>query len=129
MRYALALRGARPLGLVQMPSAYRNDLREPSPLLDLAVGPRAQTRIVPVASIGYRFPGVAWDDEAGMITVRVTGTPATAVTMIGAPSPGASMLPDGSVRFRIDGERAGEATLVLVNGGRGRRSVRITASR
>ena len=66
LRYALALRGARPLGGVQLPQAYRNDLRDPSPLLDLrsAAGPRrGPSRSTP---IGYRFPGVAWEDEAGV---------------------------------------------------------------
>jgi hypothetical protein len=128
MRYALALRGARPLGLVQLPEAYRNDLPEPSPLFDFSNGSRPQARTVPVAAIGYRFPGIAWDDETGMITVRVTGTPASAVAMIGAFFK-RGMQRDGSVTFRIDAERAGEATLILVNGGRAQRNVRITASR
>ena len=128
LRYALALRGARQLGLVQLPQAYRNDLPEPSPLFDFANGSRPQARIVPVAAIGYRFPGIAWDDEAGMITVRVTGTPASAVAMIGAFFR-RDVQRDGSVTFRINAEMAGEATLILVNGARARRTVRITVSR
>jgi hypothetical protein len=128
MRYALALRGAATLGLVQLPQQYRNDLRDPTPLIDLALGPRMQLKVLHVAPIGYRFPGLAWDDNAGTITIHVTGTPATAVSLIGAFSR-REVQRDGSVVFLVEGETAGEATLVLVNGSRTTRAVRIAVSR
>jgi hypothetical protein len=127
MRYAVALRGAGRVGLIQLPQEYRNDLPDPSPLIDLADGPRSQTRAVSVARLGYRFPGVAWGDDAGTITVRVSGTTSSAVAMIGTffrrDQDGS-----GSVTFRIDGETAGQATLILINASRGARGVTITAS-
>ena len=74
LEYALALRAARPIGGKQLPQAYRNNLRDPSPLLDL--GPRrSASAVVKVDPIGYRFPGVAWEDDAGRVTIKVTGTP------------------------------------------------------
>jgi len=127
MRYAQALRGARMLGFVQMPPQYRNDLPDPTPLIDLAGGLRVQTKTVPVARIGYRFPGLAWDDDSGVITVRVTGAPAGAVALIGTFST-REVLEDGSVIFRLSGETAGEATLILVNGSRVLRNVRIAVT-
>ena len=84
LRYALALRGARPLGGTQLPTAYRNDLREPSPLLDLAARRSASGHGRAVEPIGYRFPGVAWEDEAGRVTIRVAGVPASSVEIAGA---------------------------------------------
>jgi hypothetical protein len=127
MRYALALRGAGRVGLIQLPQEYRNDLPDPSPLIDLADGPRSQTRAVSVARLGYRYPGVAWGDDAGTITVRVSGTTSSTVAMIGTffrrDQDG-----NGSITFRIDGETAGQATLILINASRGARGVTITAS-
>jgi hypothetical protein len=127
MRYAEALRGARMLGFVELPQQYRNELRDPTPLIDLALGLRVQTKTVSVARIGYRFPGLAWDDDSGLITMRVTGAPATAVSLIGTFST-REVLEDGSVVFRVDGSTAGEATLILVNGSRTTRNVRIAVS-
>jgi hypothetical protein len=39
------------------------------------------------------------------------------------------VLPDGSTRFRISAEVAGEATMLLVNGSRAQRNVHIAVSR
>ena len=83
LEYALALRAARPIGGKQLPQAYRNNLRDPSPLLDL--GPRrSASAVVKVDPIGYRFPGVAWEDDAGRVTIKVTGTPSSSIEIAGA---------------------------------------------
>jgi hypothetical protein len=126
LQYALALRGARMLGGTDLPLAYRNDLRDPSPLLDL--GPRrsafATVRIDP---IGYRFPGVAWEDGAGQVTIKVAGTAGSSVELVGAIA--TRIQRDGATVFVIDGELAGEATVVIVNAGRTVHSVSVSASR
>jgi hypothetical protein len=126
LEYALALRGARPIGGKQLPQAYRNNLRDPSPLLDL--GPRrSASAAVKVDPIGYRFPGVAWEDDAGRVTIKVTGTPSSSIEIAGAIA--RRILRDGSTVFEIDAELAGEATVVIANAGRSVRSVSISASR
>ena len=129
MRYALALRGAFPLATVKLPPTYAARLPSPSPLLDLADGPSSQTRTVSVQRIGYRFPGVAWGDDAGTITLRISGARASSVAVLGSPRPTPGQSPDGSLTFTIDGEHAGHVTIVLVNATRSARSVRISASR
>ena len=126
LQYALALRAALPIGGRALPQAYRNNLRDPSPLLDL--GPRrSASATVRVEPIGYRFPGVAWEDDAGRVTIRVVGAPGSSIEIAGAI---ARRIPrDGSTVFEIDAELAGEATVVIVNAGRTARSVTVSASR
>ena len=126
LRYALALRGARPLGGTPLPAVYATDLREPLPLLDLATR-RSASATVLVEPIGYRFPGVAWEDDSDRITIRIAGVPSSAVELIGAPA--RRLQRDGVTVFEIDGELAGEATVVLANAGRATRSVSVSASR
>ncbi len=126
LRYALAVRGVLPIGGQLLPQAYRNRLPDPSPLLDLGARRKASAT-VPVAPIGYRFPSVAWGDDAGRVTITVTGAPPSSVTLIGATS---RRIQVGSATvFEIDGELAGDATVVIVNAGRGIRSANVSASR
>jgi hypothetical protein len=128
LRYALALRGAFPLAAVQLPPAYAARLRQPSPLLDLTDGPPTLTRRVSVAAIGYRFPGVKWGDDAGTITLRIAGARPSSVAVLGSPRPMQGQSPDGALTFTIDGEHAGQVTIVLVNATRNPRPVTISAS-
>ena len=65
--------------------------------------------------IGYRFPGVAWEDDAGRVTIRVSGTAGSSVELVGAAAN--RIQRDGSTVFEIDAELAGEATVVIVNAG------------
>ena len=109
LRYALALRGARPLGGTPLPTCTRNDLRDPQPLLDLAER-RSASGTVRVEPIGYRFPGVAWEDDSGRVTIRVAGVPSSSVEIAGAPA--RRLQANGVTVFEIDGELAGEATVV-----------------
>ncbi len=125
LRYALALRGARPLGGTPLPAVYAADLRDPLPLLDLA-GRRSASATVRVEPIGYRFPGVAWEDDSGRITIGIAGVPSSSIEVVGAPS--RRFQRDGMTVFEIDGEFAGEATVVLVNAGRVTRSVSVSAA-
>jgi hypothetical protein len=127
LRYALALRAARPLGGRQvLPPAYSADLRDPAPLLDLGLHRTASTT-VRVAPIAYRFPGVAWDDESGQVLIKVAGAPASAVGIAGVEA--RRFTSNGVTVFEIDGALAGEAAVVVVNGGRTTRSVTVSASR
>jgi hypothetical protein len=126
LRYALALRGARPLGGTALPGAYTIDLPDPLPLLDLAAR-RTVSTTVRVEPIGYRFPAIAWEDGAGQVTIRVTGVPPSSVEIIGTPA--RRFQRAGVTLFEIDGELAGDATVVVVNAGRVTRSVSISASR
>jgi len=82
LRYALALRGARPLGGTVLPAVYGSTVRDPLPLLDLVERTTASTT-VRVEPIAYRFPGVAWDEGSGRITIRVVGVPSAAVGITG----------------------------------------------
>ena len=126
LRYALALRGARPLGGTPLPDVYSSDLRDPQPLLDLAER-RSASGTGRVEPIGYRFPGVAWEDDSGRVTIRVAGVPSSSVEIAGAPA--RRLQANGVTVFEIDGELAGEATVVVVNAGRATRSVTVSASR
>ena len=126
LRYALALRGARALGGQVLPTVYGGNLRDPPPLLDLAARRTASTT-VRVEPIAYRFPGVAWEDDSGRVTIRVAGVPSSAVEIAGAPAK--RFQRDGVTVFEIDADLAGEATVVLVNAGRATRSVSVSASR
>ena len=126
LQYALALRGARPIGGTVLPQTYRNNLRDPSPLLDL--GPRrAASAPVRVDPIGYRFPGVAWEDDSGRVRIKVAGAPGSSVQLVGAIA--RRIQRDGVTVFEIDAELAGEATVVIVNAGRTTRSVTVSATR
>jgi hypothetical protein len=82
---------------------------------------------VRVAPIGYRFPAVAWEDEAGSVTIKVVGPRGSSVELIGAI--GARTQRGGVTLFQIDGTLAGEATVVIVNAGRVIRSATVSASR
>ena len=126
LRYALALRGARPLGGTVLPAVYRDDLDDPLPLLDLAARRTASTT-VPLEPIAYRFPGVAWEDDAGRVTIRVAGVPSRSVAIAGVTAN--RFQHDGATVFEIDADLAGEATIVLVNAGRTVRFVRVSALR
>jgi hypothetical protein len=128
MRYALALRSAFPLAAVHLPPSYAARLRPPSPMLDLTDGPSSQTQRVLVRAIGYRFPGVAWGDDSGTITLRIAGARASSVAVLGSPRPMQGQSPDGALTFTIDGDHAGQVTIVLVNATRGPRTVTISAS-
>jgi hypothetical protein len=124
--YAVALRGARPIGRTLLPQAYRNNLRDPSPLLDLGRR-RSASVTVPVAPIGYRFPGVAWEDDSGPVTIKIVGQPASSIQLLGAI--GLRTQRGAETLFEIDGSLAGEATVVIVNARRVTRSVTVSASR
>ncbi len=126
LRYALALRAARPLGGTVLPSVYSGDLRDPLPLLDLAARRTASTT-VRVEPIAYRFPRVAWEDDSGHVAIRVAGVPASSVDIVGATA--SRFQANGVTVFVIDADQAGEATVVLVNAGRTARSVSVSASR
>ncbi len=126
LRYALALRAARPLGGVPLPAPYAGDLREPSPLLDLADRPTGSAN-VRVEPIGYRFPGIAWGEGAGRITIRVAGVPSSAVDITGVVA--RRFQANGVTVFEFDPDEAGEATVVVVNAGRAIRTVSVSASR
>jgi hypothetical protein len=126
LRYALAVRGARPLGGTPLPKVYANSMDDPLPMLDLADRRTASTT-VRVEPIGYRFPGVAWEDDAGRVTIRVAGAPPSTIELTGAPATRVER--GGMTIFEIEAELAGQATVVLVNAGRTPRSVSVSASR
>jgi hypothetical protein len=126
LRYAMALRGARPLGGTPLPAVYANGVDDPLPLLDLADRLTAST-LVRVEPIAYRFPGVAWEDDAGRIIIRVAGVPSSAVEIVGAQAK--RFQSNGITIFEIQADLAGQATVVLVNAGRTLRSVSVSASR
>ncbi len=126
LRYALALRGARPLGGTPLPDGLHE-----RPARSAAAARSGERRsasgTVRVEPIGYRFPGVAWEDDSGRVTIRVAGVPSSSVEIAGAPA--RRLQANGVTVFEIDGELAGEATVVVVNAGRATRSVTVSASR
>ncbi len=126
LRYATALVGAGPLGGTTLPPAYLADVPPPAPSLDLTARRTAEARIT-VAAVGYRFPGVAWGDEAGTVTISVRGVPGAGVRLEGVAFRRRDH--NGAVEFEIDADLAGEAIVIVVNPGPRSATVRLEAAR